>query len=300
MQLPQRVDKHITETSSFKIFSNNIPDHWIIREVTERDYGIDCYIELVTNNNQVTGELISVQLKGVQKIKWTKKNYYTFSSINIPTSNYWNKFPTAVFLCLVDITLKEVYYVPVKSYIKKNFSTYFQQKKFSYRIEKTNQIKITDLNEFLQSYFKEKHINSLEENLITFISHYNQYSEFMNQNIGRDLFMGVGWQRFLYLKHFYKNLEFLCSYFNIEWGIKSISEYQKESIQTFGGTSDFYEHHLTLALKELDKKLIPLLAKVKHYITEVEREYWMIMDKALFFLVWNANEENGKMHGYDE
>lgn len=78
VQLPIRDTKHVTETSSYKIFSRNIPDHWIIREVSERDYGIDCYIELVNGKNQVTGELISIQLKGKQKIKWTKDDYFTF------------------------------------------------------------------------------------------------------------------------------------------------------------------------------------------------------------------------------
>jgi hypothetical protein len=90
MKFPQRVDKHVTETSSFKIFSNNIPDNWIIREVNERDNGIDCYLELVDNENQVSGELISIQLKGKQGINWTKNDYYTFSGIKISTTNYWN------------------------------------------------------------------------------------------------------------------------------------------------------------------------------------------------------------------
>lgn len=47
MKYPERIDKHITESSSYKIFSNAIPDNWIVREVTERDYGIDCYVEIV-------------------------------------------------------------------------------------------------------------------------------------------------------------------------------------------------------------------------------------------------------------
>ncbi|WP_165835406.1 hypothetical protein [Chryseobacterium viscerum] len=51
MKLPKRVPQHISETASFKLFSSNIPDNWIIRDITERDYGIDCYLELVNENN---------------------------------------------------------------------------------------------------------------------------------------------------------------------------------------------------------------------------------------------------------
>jgi hypothetical protein len=51
MKFPQRSQQHISETKSFKIFSSKIPDNWLVREITERDYGVDCYIEIVNNKN---------------------------------------------------------------------------------------------------------------------------------------------------------------------------------------------------------------------------------------------------------
>lgn len=63
MKLPKRVPQHISETASFKLFSSKIPDNWIIRDITERDYGIDCYLELVNDNNELSGELALIQLK---------------------------------------------------------------------------------------------------------------------------------------------------------------------------------------------------------------------------------------------
>lgn len=44
MRLPKRVPQPIYEVASFKLFSSKIPDNCIIREIIERDYGIDCYI----------------------------------------------------------------------------------------------------------------------------------------------------------------------------------------------------------------------------------------------------------------
>lgn len=55
MELPQRVPQHISETASYKIFSIKIPDEWILRDVTERDYGIDCYLELVNEKKRCWG-----------------------------------------------------------------------------------------------------------------------------------------------------------------------------------------------------------------------------------------------------
>lgn len=97
MKLPKRVPQHISETASFKLFSSKIPDNWIIRDITERDYGIDCYLELVNDNNELSGELALIQLKSRQTIPWTKEDYYTLTGVDITTSNYWFKFAVPVF-----------------------------------------------------------------------------------------------------------------------------------------------------------------------------------------------------------
>ncbi|MBN1398658.1 MAG: DUF4365 domain-containing protein [Bacteroidetes bacterium] len=291
MKFPERVDKHITESSSFKIFSNNIPDSWIIREVTERDYGIDCYIELVNIKNQVTGELISIQLKGKQGINWTKEDYFTFSGINIFTSNYWNRFPTPVFLCLVDIVSKEVFFCPVKSRIRQNYYDYAKQDKFSYRVNRIDKLELKDLSSFVTSYFQEKRIDDLERNLSTFISHYQQYQVFIGENIGRDCFMGVENDRVLYLKHFYNNLRFLCNFFNIDWNIEPLSDYFRRSQKNFGDDYTIYEQEIDEVVTELDKKVTPIMLELKEHITNKEREYWMITDIHLFNLMINVNDK---------
>lgn len=60
---PQRDIRHISETASIKLFNSLVPDHWLVREVTERDYGIDLYLEIVDDRHRVTGKHISIQLK---------------------------------------------------------------------------------------------------------------------------------------------------------------------------------------------------------------------------------------------
>ncbi len=98
--MPQRVPPHISETASFKLFSKKIPDRWIIREVTERDYGVDCYLEIVDEDGSLTGDLAVIQLKSLQSIPWTKDNSYSLSDVKISTTNYLYKFaiPPLFFL----------------------------------------------------------------------------------------------------------------------------------------------------------------------------------------------------------
>lgn len=291
MELPTRDAKHVTETSSYKIFSRNIPDHWIIREVSERDYGIDCYIELVNNQNQVTGELISVQLKGKQKIKWTKDDYFTFSGINISTTNYWMKFPTPVFICLVDLETEEVFYSSVKESVRKNFYSYIKQDTFSYKIYKKDKLEVSTLENFIFSYFSDKHWKNLDININTFLSNYARYTDFIKENTGRDCFMGVDIDRVLYLKVFYENIRFLCLHFQIEWKLKSISDYFSESQKSFGDAYYIHEYYIDEIVTKLGELLPPVSLKIKDHITNIESEYWYIMDLQLYNLVINIDDD---------
>ncbi|MGI9525476.1 MAG: DUF4365 domain-containing protein, partial [Weeksellaceae bacterium] len=96
--------------------------------VTERDYGIDCYVELVNEKNQLTGDLASIQLKSKDTIDWNLDNTLTISNIKISTSNYWYRFPVPVFLCVTDNQKKEMYFVSVKNFIKKEFFNFCKAK----------------------------------------------------------------------------------------------------------------------------------------------------------------------------
>ena len=291
MQYPQRIDKHITESSSFKIFSTSIPDNWIIREVTERDYGIDCYVELVNQNNQVTGELVSIQLKGKQGINWTKKDYFTFSGIKISTSNYWNNFPTPVFICLVDIYTKEAFFCPVKTYIRQNILEYEKQKSLSYKILKRNKLDLGQIENFINSYEVEKELNLFSKEIITFVSNYTPYDEFIREHYHRDQFLGIENDRILFAEHFYNNVEFLCRKFNIKWELKSFEQYKIISMRKFGKDYSLYENEMSEIVKALEKKLAPIVLSIKKLIWSEERDFWLYKNNELFNLVANANDD---------
>ena len=68
MKYPKRPESHVIEADSWRLLQKLAPKNWIVREVSERDYGIDAYIELVSKDGSNTGKLMSVQLKGVRKI----------------------------------------------------------------------------------------------------------------------------------------------------------------------------------------------------------------------------------------
>jgi hypothetical protein len=298
MEFPKRVDQHIIETDSYKIFSNNIPSKWIIRDISERDYGVDCYIEIVNENNQLTGDLVSIQLKGISsEINWTKNETYNISGIKISTSNYWNNFQTPVFIFVIDTLNQKVYYEPVKSAIRKSYANYNKQLTFSYTIEKKNEITVGNFTDFLSTFYKEKNLLSVENNIISYISNYEKYIEYTSSYYNRDCFLGVENSRIIYLKQFYNNTKFLCENFDFNWQLKPFIEYQKDSIKKFGDDYSLYELDHDLIVDELEKKIKPLLTNIKNRITIDEFEYWIIKDLPLFNVVENIKDD-GTMDTY--
>ena len=70
MKLPKRPKTHVIETESGRLLQSLVPEEWIVRDPPERDYGIDLYIEQVSKDGYLTGQLMAVQLKGQQNIEW--------------------------------------------------------------------------------------------------------------------------------------------------------------------------------------------------------------------------------------
>ena len=146
MKLPNRPASHITEAQSWRLLQSLAPTNWIVREVSERDYGIDAYIEFVSTNGDVTGELFCAQLKAVQQLTWhqsERKNLTSRSpSIKTSTAAYWHQLPTPVFLFVADLAEENIYFSLVQDYIRKNFNCLKDQRSITFPLSNLRDIKI--------------------------------------------------------------------------------------------------------------------------------------------------------------
>lgn len=106
MRFPKRHISHVSEKKALQILGNLLPKQWIIRELTERDYGIDLYVEIVSKSGFVTGHLLALQVKGVKNVKFNKNGQYRFTKVKVSTINYWLGLPVPVFVILVDLEKK--------------------------------------------------------------------------------------------------------------------------------------------------------------------------------------------------
>ncbi len=299
MKLPKRVSQHISETASFKLFSSKIPNNWIIRDITERDYGIDCYLELVNKNNELSGELILIQLKSRQEISWNGSDSYSISGIDIETSNYWMSFPVPVFIFLADLKNEEIYFVSVGYEVKRNFKKFIKQDAFSYKIKKSNLFEgDAGIFNFKFEYYYEQLRDRFENDLIYFLSNSSSYQEFIGRHWGLDFHLGVEISEIIFLESMYRNYKFLCSYCNVKWDIPSIGEVKKKSRERLGINSPYelYEYDLAELVKQIDSKTKELTIALKLFL-KGEMDFWLYTNITVYRYVQNLNDD-GEYIGY--
>lgn len=116
-EYPVRADTHIYESRSLALLRRTLPSEWLIREVSERDYGLDVYVEIVGADKRLRGDLVAIQLKSQAKVKFSKSSLRTSATLHTvkrATLNYWLGMPIPVFLCLVCLSRECCYWVNIK------------------------------------------------------------------------------------------------------------------------------------------------------------------------------------------
>ena len=152
-----RTYQHIIDTKAVKHTLNSIPDHWVVRDLSERDYGIDLMVEIFSESGQdkhghafydATGRVCYLQVKGTNsKLSINRDDTVSFN-IEKKALLYVEKFSTPFILvrvCTLE-TEKAVYYCWLQRYIlevldmKKPDWREIEQESFAVRIPKSNSL----------------------------------------------------------------------------------------------------------------------------------------------------------------
>ena len=156
MDYPIRSITHQIERQAIEILSKKLPKEWIVREMTERDYGIDLYLEIVNEDKKVTGDLLAIQIKGTSKIDFNNDGSFTFYGIKQSTLNYWLGLPVPVFFIVVCIDTENSYWVNVNEEKRLNNLKKSINGELHIVINKKNSFDRLGLMRFKLFYFKEK------------------------------------------------------------------------------------------------------------------------------------------------
>lgn len=290
-ELPLRADNHIKETVGYKVLESNIPAEWMIRDVTERDYGIDCYIELVNADKRLTGEIAFVQMKTTDKIDWRIKDKgFRFYKVERSTTNYLSGFKIPTYLFLVDLSTKEMFFLSVKEYILEHYKEYLDLGSFAYEFSHDRDIFTVDA--FLKSFQRNNQYDQFRNELQYFISNLHHHIDFMWEHNNRDCFLQIEQQDMMFFEALHRNIDFLQRYFNTTNRIPSIEDLIKKGKSIYG---DDYEHTLfegvlTDLFDVLRASVLELVDIIIELITGSEHYYWLREKNYIYNYFYNLDK----------
>ena len=137
-----RTYQHIIDTKAVKQVINSIPEYSVVRELTERDYGIDLMIEFFAIHDSKdkdghdqydsTGYICFLQIKGTENKIKTNANDTISYTIDKKALLYVEKFSTPFILTRVYTNQNSIYFIWLQRYI----SDFLDIKKPNWRTEK--------------------------------------------------------------------------------------------------------------------------------------------------------------------
>lgn len=266
-----------------------LPDHWIIRELTERDYGIDAYVELVKPNGDVTGDVCSIQLKGTQSISWnaveTHGHAYTILHIPISTVNYWWNSPIPVFLVLADIGEQRAFFTPVKIQARVQHRIFKEEDSFPFFIHDNDELGVGSgqLN-FLVQHIRERDHREFHLILRGIILHRREYLAFIQNQRLKMPSAVVESADELMLHHIYESCRFLSHYVDIEWKLPKLQAIYEAEKNIFPDSNRLHNQTLASFLADLEPVFTSIVCASREYILGPEVEYWFYNDLVLYRL----------------
>lgn len=293
MKLPNRPATHLTEAASWRLLQSLAPETWIVREVTERDYGIDAYIEITSEAGEITGDLISVQLKGTESLDWKapkkkadkrpkKKDMGNLDhrarspQIATSTANYWERLPVPVFLFVADINAGDIFFSSVEPVIRRNYDKLASQDTLTFSLLKGLSLSQKVGPHLVEWYAgRERLHRDFVSQISQLVSHAETFHEFIGMNQGRDSFMEVEADAHLRFRALHQSCQMAAAYLGVDWKVDSLSDLYKRDREQFQDEWVWlHEQTLDRALVQIEASFPALLRAAVDLIENVEGAYW--------------------------
>jgi len=290
MKLPKRPETHVIEAESWRLLQALAPKEWIVREVSERDYGIDAYIELASKDGHITGDLMSVQLKGIEQgIKWKERKGSRSArspQIKSSTANYWLRLPVPVFLFVADLTAQDIYYVPAQEGLRAQFGNLDKQDGITFSLH--DELRLTSkVGKALLPWFygRERTHEQFSFHVMNLLSHVDLFRDFISSHQNRDSFMEVEEDAHLQFRALYECCHMASLYLEGDWKMEPLSKlYKKDRAEWKDDSVWLHEQTLDYALQKLETLFPRLVRKAIERVTETQAAYWLDKDPLFFNL----------------
>lgn len=286
MTFPKRSQSHCSETSSAAILRQALPRQWLCRELGERDYGVDYLIEMVGEKHLLTGHIAVVQLKGMERLKWSGRrrqdltDWFCSRPIKNQTVNYWMELQQPVFLCIAEISTRKVFFVPVKQAIRSNYDLFRKNKAFAFRL-----LRLCDLTHplgqifFEQSYYRERGYDRFIERLFDIVAHQDQYLNLFQKAAAPIIELKITPQDWVVGGSLAQTCLIILEHTSNS-GEKDRLNRHMDSLPKVSVRSKSKQVQKVFAslLRELYPAYGMCLRAAKNYVTKQEAEYWIVKD----------------------
>lgn len=281
MKLPTRADTHITESESWKVLAVKAPKTWVLRELTERDYGIDAYIEICSASNEVTGDFFLAQLKGTETvIQWLndtppKPRYFTFSGTEISTVNYWMRLGVPVFLLVVECNTHRIFFANIKEQVRSRYDEFLRQGSFGFKMIEAAELGTPGGDIFMKcEYELEKEFADCQSKAVTLLCNWQKYLDFIEAHSCLDYHMELAPEDELHFIHIYRTCNVLAAWLGIDWNIRSENQLYRDEVEHFDEIYALHNFTLNAVMPQLNVKAIEVLRELFKLVMVTERAYW--------------------------
>jgi len=168
--------------------------------------------------------------------------------VKTSTAAYWLGLPIPVLLFIADLTARNVYFVPVKEAIRRDYDKLVSQETISFTVNESLSLYTrSGLKLLRRLYARERLHEQFSFHITNLISQVDAFADFIRMNQNRDVFMEVQTQQHLQFRAFYESCRMASLYLEDEWKVESLrrlyqkdqDEWQNEYVHLHEKTLDF-------------------------------------------------------------
>jgi hypothetical protein len=286
---PLRHDSHVTDSAAKSIFRSTLPPEWMLRELSENDYGIDFQLEFTTADFRVTGQFAGIQLKGTSTGNMSIQGSHSIS-VNRRTLRLWRSYDAPVLLILVDTLSRMVYLKSIEHEIRRD------PKRFILGTSNTINFTFTSADQFssskaLISYTEGKVLRRMDLDLPSVIQIHRDFVKlfwryrrdghmavddegpFDVENIGKHKYERQ-------LRNVYLRMQTLSQLLGVGWDLLTVDEIIRIERWYKSDGDEMMEHHFTSILDKLDVQFQNIYAELQRIIADFKL-FWEMNDLEL-------------------
>ena len=281
---PQRSPSHVIDSRAKTLLRMALPPQWVLRDLTENDYGIDFFLEFTDEKNQLNGQLAAIQLKGTASSSRSNSEESHTIDIKRRTINLWQVYEAPVFVILIDVDTQKTYLRSIEVEKRKDAKRYLLGKTEAVSMLFA-EVNIRELTSLHRHYHFAKNLRMMDWALPSIIathkSFINLFSRYQRDGHmpvdGDGTYSPESFDKHEYerrIRNIYSEMREISLLIGLGWGVPSIDRTIRDNPWPESG-SEMYEHHFSLILEQLDVKFQDILGMTKAIVINFS-DYWKL------------------------